>query len=124
MNAFKLCCNATWQGTYPELEKWKGLCQHQEPSAKHLREGYLTQGVFETAGESGFMDVEMTLNVKCTSDDTMEVTSNDLQLDPNHPEVCPVGKTPRNPQAVKFTTSEYGLRTPTSTCICGGIVRM
>ena len=52
------------------------------------------QGVFETAGESGFMDVEMTLNVKCTSDDTMEVTSNDLQLDPNHPEICPVGKAP------------------------------
>lgn len=50
-------------------------------------------GVFETAGESNFMDVEMTLNVKCTSDDTMEVTSNDLQLDPNHPEVCPVGYT-------------------------------
>ncbi len=39
------------------------------------------------------MDVEMALNVKCTSDETMEVTSNDLQLDPNHPEVCPVGQT-------------------------------
>ena len=66
------------------------------------------QGVFETAGESGFMDVEMTLNVKCTSDDTMEVTSNDLQLDPNHPEVCPVGKAPVSHNFARCATS--GLR--------------
>lgn len=35
--------------------------------------------------------MEFTLNVRCTSDDTMDVTSNDLQLDPNHPDVVPVG---------------------------------
>jgi len=48
--------------------------------------------VFEDAGENDFMDVEMTLNVKCTSDDTMDVTSNDLQLDNRYPDICPVGE--------------------------------
>ncbi|EIE18511.1 DNA-directed RNA polymerase II, 36 kDa polypeptide [Coccomyxa subellipsoidea C-169] len=52
------------------------------------------KGVFEDAGEADFLDVEMTLNVKCTSEDTMEVTSNDLQLDANHPDVRPVGYVP------------------------------
>jgi hypothetical protein len=49
------------------------------------------QGPFEDAGDEDFSEVEFTLNVRCTSDDTMEVTSNDLQLDPNHPDVAPVG---------------------------------
>ena len=48
--------------------------------------------MFEDAGEADFLDVEMILNVKCTSEDTMEVTSNDLQLDANHPDVRPVGE--------------------------------
>lgn len=47
---------------------------------------------FESVGDDDeWTDVEMTLNVKCTSDETMDVTSNDLVLDPLHPEVCPVG---------------------------------
>ena len=52
------------------------------------------KGVFEDAGEEDFMDVEMSLNVKCTSEDTMDVTSNDLTLDVKHPEVHPVGEGP------------------------------
>eukprot|EP00884_Botryococcus_braunii_P011957 jgi/Botrbrau1/20762/Bobra.0696s0001.1 len=47
---------------------------------------------FESVGdEDEWTDVEMSLNVKCTSDETMDVTSNDLVLDPEHPEVYPVG---------------------------------
>ena len=39
--------------------------------------------------------MEFTLSVRCTADDTMDVTSNDLQLDPNHPGVAPVGAAQR-----------------------------
>ena len=38
------------------------------------------------------MDVQMSLNVKCTSEDTMDVTSDDLILDASHPDVHPVGE--------------------------------
>lgn len=55
------------------------------------------KGVFEDAGEEDFMDVEMSLNVKCTSEDTMDVTSNDLTLDLKHPEVHPVGEVHTHP---------------------------
>lgn len=48
--------------------------------------------MFEDAGEDDFMDVEMSLDVKCTSDDTMDVTSNDLQLDNRYPDIRPVGE--------------------------------
>lgn len=49
------------------------------------------QGPFEDTGDDDFSEVELSLSVRCTSDETMDVTSNDLVLDPNHPDVAPVG---------------------------------
>ena len=35
--------------------------------------------------------VELSLNIRCMSEGTLDVTSNDFMLDPQHPDVCPVG---------------------------------
>jgi DNA-directed RNA polymerase II subunit RPB3 len=45
---------------------------------------------FEDDG-SKLTEVTFNLSVKCTSDETMYVTSNDLQLDPMNPDIRPVG---------------------------------
>lgn len=49
------------------------------------------KSVFEGADEDAFMEVELALSIKCSSDGTMDVTSNDFRLDEAHPSVCPVG---------------------------------
>lgn len=46
---------------------------------------------FETEEDDDFTDVEFNIDVTCTTDDTLEVTSNDFQLDPRFPDVAPVG---------------------------------
>ena len=49
---------------------------------------------FEDTGEEGsFTEVEFTLNVFCSQDGTLSVTSDDLNLDPACLEVSPVGTT-------------------------------
>ena len=53
--------------------------------------------MFEGADEDDFMDVELKLNRRCTTDGTQDVTSNDFELDPSHPEVCPVGAPRHSP---------------------------
>ena len=35
--------------------------------------------------------VELSLSIRCMSEGTLDVTSNDFMLDPQHPDVCPVG---------------------------------
>ena len=35
--------------------------------------------------------VELSLSIRCMSEGTLDVTSNDFLLDPQHPDVCPVG---------------------------------
>ncbi|CAL5228381.1 g11504 [Coccomyxa viridis] len=49
------------------------------------------KGPFDDIGDNDFTDVELSLNITCTSDDTIDVTSNDFLLDRLHPEVHPVG---------------------------------
>lgn len=41
--------------------------------------------------ENALMDIIFQMDVKCTGDDTLDVTSNDLQLDPSFPKIHPVG---------------------------------
>ena len=41
--------------------------------------------------ENMLMDIVFTMDVKCTGDDTMDVTSNDLQLDRSFEDIRPVG---------------------------------
>ncbi len=45
---------------------------------------------FEMTDESDLVDIVFQLDVKCTSDQTLQVTTDDLVLDPNYPEIKPV----------------------------------
>lgn len=49
------------------------------------------KSIYEAAEDDDFLDVQFGLDVRCTSDDTIAVTSKDLQLDPQHPDIHPVG---------------------------------
>ncbi len=56
------------------------------------------KSVFEGADEDDFMELELSLSIRCTTEGTLDVTSNDFVLDAAHPEVCPVGaRRPRRP---------------------------
>jgi DNA-directed RNA polymerase II subunit RPB3 len=46
---------------------------------------------YEDAGEHDAVDVELSLEVKATGDETLSVTSDSLALDPKQPSVRPVG---------------------------------
>ncbi|KAL4430045.1 hypothetical protein ABPG77_004415 [Micractinium sp. CCAP 211/92] len=43
------------------------------------------KSIYEAAEDDDFLDVQLALDVRCTSDDTISVTSKDLQLDPSYP---------------------------------------
>lgn len=45
----------------------------------------------DTGEEEALTEIELRLNVFCSSDDQLSVTSNDLELDPAHPDVRPIG---------------------------------
>jgi len=45
---------------------------------------------FEAVNEGDLTDIVFTLDVKCTGDQTIHVTTDDLVLDPAHPEICPI----------------------------------
>jgi DNA-directed RNA polymerase II subunit RPB3 len=45
---------------------------------------------FEATEDDDLVDITFTLDVKCTTDQTLSVTTNDLQLDPFHEDVKPV----------------------------------
>ncbi|KAK9837884.1 hypothetical protein WJX74_007190 [Apatococcus lobatus] len=53
--------------------------------------------------ENALMDIVFQMDVKCTGDDTLDVTSNDLQLDPSFPDIHPVAYStgPQDAQAEK-----------------------
>jgi len=53
------------------------------------------KSIYENADEHDILDITFTLDVKCTTDETLSVTSDDLWLDPDHPSVCPVGYSER-----------------------------
>lgn len=50
------------------------------------------KSTFEEAGKDDPTEVELSLHVKCTGEETMDVTSNDFILDNAFPEVKPVGE--------------------------------
>jgi DNA-directed RNA polymerase II subunit RPB3 len=49
------------------------------------------KSIYEAADDEDFTDVELRLDIKCTSDETLSVTSDDFILDPRHPDIRPVG---------------------------------
>ena len=45
----------------------------------------------DTGEEEALTEVEFRLNVYCSQEETLSVTSNDLELDPAHEDVKPIG---------------------------------
>ena len=45
---------------------------------------------FEAVNDSDITDIVFTLDVKCTGEQTIQVTTDDLVLDPAHPSICPI----------------------------------
>lgn len=50
--------------------------------------------IYEATEDDDFTDVTLSLDVRCTGDETVSVTSNDLRLDPEFPDVRPVDYDP------------------------------
>lgn len=66
---------------------------------------------YEELQEDDIIDVELNLHVKCTErDETIYVTSNDLQLDPHHDQVRPIHYQPHMRAAAVSMESKYGGR--------------
>lgn len=53
-------------------------------------QAHLMKRPFEGTEETDITDIHFTLDVRCTSDQTLYVTTDDLMLDPNFPEIKPV----------------------------------
>lgn len=49
------------------------------------------KSIYEASGDDDLIDIELSLDIKCTQDDTLSITSDHFELDRNYPEVCPVG---------------------------------
>lgn len=54
------------------------------------------KSIYEAEDDSDIVDVELGLHVKCTTDDTISVTSDDLILNGQYDTVMPVGYSERN----------------------------
>mmetsp|Transcript_18151 Transcript_18151/g.39084 ORF Transcript_18151/g.39084 Transcript_18151/m.39084 type:complete len:304 (-) Transcript_18151:474-1385(-) len=63
---------------------------------------------FEVTDEHDLSDIVFTLDVKCTSDNTIYVTSDDLILDPNYPEVKPVNYRDGNEKPIVIVKMRKG----------------
>lgn len=57
---------------------------------------YNMKSIYEASEDNDLVDVELSLHVKCTSDDTISITSDDMQLDPRMNTVWPVGHDQQN----------------------------
>lgn len=67
----------------------------------------------DTGEEEALTEIEFRLNAFCSTDDQLAVTSNDLQLDPAHLDVRPIGRPP--PTCPKPLSRQDN--PPTSLCI-------
>eukprot|EP01023_Acetabularia_acetabulum_P006503 TRINITY_DN12704_c0_g1_i1.p1 TRINITY_DN12704_c0_g1~~TRINITY_DN12704_c0_g1_i1.p1 ORF type:complete len:332 (+),score=39.24 TRINITY_DN12704_c0_g1_i1:546-1541(+) len=47
--------------------------------------------LYEAEGDDKFEEIEFTLHKRCTGEDSIDVTSNDIQIDGRYEDVCPVG---------------------------------
>ena len=54
------------------------------------------KSVYEAGEDNDIVDIELDLHILCTSDDTISVTSDDIQLDPMYSKVKPVGHDKRD----------------------------
>lgn len=60
---------------------------------------------FEDMGdEDALTEVEFTLNAFCSQDGTLSVTSDDLTMDPAHPDIAPIGVN-NSPHSLEGTMS-------------------
>jgi DNA-directed RNA polymerase II subunit RPB3 len=54
------------------------------------------KSIYESTEDTDNVDVDLSLHVKCTSDDTISVTSDDLVLNDKFPKLMPVGHAEQN----------------------------
>ena len=71
----------------------------------------------DTGDEMALTEVQFTLNVFCSQEGTMNVTSNDLELDQACPDIRPIGNytipsIPPDLQDIEHLRSDHGTWTP------------
>eukprot|EP00889_Picochlorum_renovo_P004046 jgi/Picre1/31076/NNA_006431.t1 len=64
--------------------------------------------IYEAGEDEEVQDVVMSLDIVCTTEDTLNVTSNDLILDPSYPRVAPIGYHDRDARGILIVKMRKG----------------
>lgn len=66
------------------------------------------KSIYDAADDDDFTDIEFRLDIRCTADDTIAVTSDNLILDPRHPDITPVGYHSRSSKGILLVKMRKG----------------
>lgn len=68
-----------WRGHRPLLVATAGLIPLVSEKVHNMK------SIYEMADDDDIVDIDLSLDVRCTTDETISITTDDIQLDPMHP---------------------------------------